>query len=533
MKKIPVTIWTGCYARQWSGALIPDAFKHPAKFSRSLVERILEYGIEKGYWAPGMRLGDPFGGVGTGAVAAADRGFEWIGQELEEQFVEIGNRNIDSHREKWARTGRPIPILVKGDSRKFAETVAGIVTSPPFQHTPGGARGIMVKGYNGRPDLPPDFLDKRHFKGEGGDREANNIEKLRPGSLDGAVTSPPYETISAGAGGLNTKPAKKEGQQSGRKGGGSQGVDQRYGSGAGQIAKLKKAPLDAALTSPPHGNTMRGQRDGIDWDKAKREKSGGGEHQKRGKSLRNDPANIGKLGGVLTSPPYGESNQDYVEGAKTIDWEKGKRKNDQLAKAAYGDSEANISKLGGVVTSPPYERNRAKGHIGADAWSDPKRAAEHMSAHGKGHSASSEARQRQFERDAGKSYGESEGQIGREAGETYWMAMKKVYTSTFECLKPGGYAAVVVKDYVRNWKRVPLCDDTLRLLVHVGFEPIERIHAMVVEETTHEDLFEGTVTTKKERKSFFRRLQEKRGSPAIDFEEVLIVRKPCKPETSR
>lgn len=439
MKKVPVTIWTGCYARQWSGALIPDAFKHPAKFSRSLVERILEYGIEKGYWAPGMRLGDPFGGVGTGAVAAADRGFEWIGQELEEQFVEIGNRNIDSHRKKWERTGRPIPILVKGDSRKFAETVAGIVTSPPFQHTPGGAKGIMIEGYNGRPDLPPDFLDKRHFKGEGGDRDDSNIEKLRPGSLDGAVTSPPYETISAG-------------------------------------------------------------------------------------------------GGVLTSPPYGESNQDYVEGAKTIDWEKGKRKgmkNDQLAKAAYGDNEANISKLGGVVTSPPYERNRAKGHIGADAWSDPKRAAEHMSAHGKGHSASPEARQRQFERDAGKSYGESEGQIGREAGETYWMAMKKVYSSTFECLKPGGYAAVVVKDYVRNWKRVPLCDDTLRLLVHVGFEPIERIHAMVVEETTHEDLFEGTVTTKKERKSFFRRLQEKRGSPAIDFEEVLIVRKPCKPETSR
>jgi hypothetical protein len=176
------------------------------------------------------------------------------------------------------------------------------------------------------------------------------------------------------------------------------------------------------------------------------------------------------------------------------------------------------------------ERNKATGHVGADKFKDPAKFAEGMSAAGKGHSASPEARQRQLERDKDKSYGESEGQIGREAGETYWQAMRKVYTSMFQCIRPGGYAAIVVKDYVRNWKRVPLCDDTMRLLEFIGFEPVERIHAMLVDQLPHHtDMFTGEAAdkTKKERKSFFRRLQEQRGAPSIDYEQVLFVRKPA------
>jgi hypothetical protein len=83
---------------------------------------------------------------------------------------------------------------------------------------------------------------------------------------------------------------------------------------------------------------------------------------------------------------------------------------------------------------------------------------------------------------------------------------------------------VVVKSYVKAGKRVPLPMQTLKLLIHLGFTPIERIKAMLVEETVTPGLF-GDVTKIKERKSFFRRLAEKKGSPRIDFEEVLIVRK--------
>ena len=37
--------------------------------------------------------------------------------------------------------------------------------------------------------------------------------------------------------------------------------------------------------------------------------------------------------------------------------------------------------------------------------------------------------------------------------------------------------------------------------------------------------FGQTITEKKERKSFFRRLAERKGSPAIDYEVVLCMRK--------
>lgn len=123
-------------------------------------------------------------------------------------------------------------------------------------------------------------------------------------------------------------------------------------------------------------------------------------------------------------------------------------------------------------------------------------------------------------------YGNTEGQIGQDSGETYWAAVAQVYASCFQAIKPGGIIALVVKDYVKKGKRVPLCDDTVTLLEHTGFVMVERIHAMLVKETKHADMFEGETTSKTERKSFFRRLAEKKGSPAIDFEEVLIAKRP-------
>jgi hypothetical protein len=307
---VPVLTWHGCYADSWKGWIVDGAFAHPAKFARGLIRRILEHGIEQGYWQEGSLVGDPFGGVACGGVVAASLGFRWIGVELEEKFVGLGQENIALHR-NWWEMGKHQPVLLQGDSRRFHEVVRecdGVMTSPPFTMTsPNGGGGINKNGYSGKHGTSLGT----HYQGGGGDRLDTNIEALPPGDIDGALSS-----------------------------------------------------------------------------------------------------------------------------------------------------------------------------------------------------------------------GDSDGQIGREAGETYWSAMAKVYASLFLALKPGGYAAIVVKDYVKDKARVPLCDDTLRLLCHVGFEPAERVHAMLVEHSAHDDLFSGTVTKKKERKSFFRRLAEKKGSPAIDYEEVLFVRKP-------
>ena len=40
------------------------------------------------------------------------------------------------------------------------------------------------------------------------------------------------------------------------------------------------------------------------------------------------------------------------------------------------------------------------------------------------------------------------------------------------------------------------------------------------------DIFGGATPRRTERKSFFRRLAEKKGSPRIDWEDVIIMRKP-------
>lgn len=79
--------WTGCYADSWKGVITDAAFAHPAKFSKALIERILDYMAEKGWIKKGDVIGDPFGGVGTGGIVAAYRGFRWIGNELEPKFV--------------------------------------------------------------------------------------------------------------------------------------------------------------------------------------------------------------------------------------------------------------------------------------------------------------------------------------------------------------------------------------------------------------------------------------------------------------
>jgi len=66
----------------------------------------------------------------------------------------------------------------------------------------------------------------------------------------------------------------------------------------------------------------------------------------------------------------------------------------------------------------------------------------------------------------------------------------KVYASVFTALHPGGVMALVVKDYVSKGKRVPLCDDTLKLLNRCGFVTIERVRADAGEDQRGERSFQ-------------------------------------------
>lgn len=235
---------------------------------------------------------------------------------------------------------------------------------------------------------------------------------------------------------------------------------------------------------------------------------------------RNFASIVGGLDTVVTSPPYAGTNP--AQSSESVDWEKQyetyrkqgggasfekfvatRQKHSQGYGAAKGQIGAlKEGKLDAVVTSPPYAEDTVHGR-----WSKAAKAALNGRTILKGTG----------------DYGSTPGQIGQR-GETYWEAVAQVYDQCRLALKPGGVLVVVVKDYVKNKQRVPLCDQTHELLLSLGFEPVERIRAMLVKESREPALFGGEHVEKKERKSFFRRLAEKKGSPRIDWEEVLVVR---------
>src|SRR5215467_4042086 len=120
---VTLTDWHGCYDESWKGILVPEAIRHPAKFSCALMVRLYDYGFSQGWWKSGDLIGDPFGGVACGSIAAAYRSLRWVGVELEEMFYKLAQQNIDKHRRTWEAMGDPVPQIIQGDSRQFAELI--------------------------------------------------------------------------------------------------------------------------------------------------------------------------------------------------------------------------------------------------------------------------------------------------------------------------------------------------------------------------------------------------------------------------
>jgi hypothetical protein len=123
-------------------------------------------------------------------------------------------------------------------------------------------------------------------------------------------------------------------------------------------------------------------------------------------------------------------------------------------------------------------------------------------------------------------YGTTPGQLGE--ADDFWHAARTIVQQCYLVLKPGAYTAWVLKGYIKNKQLVDFPSQWRQLCEACGFEFVQEVHASLVKEThIGNDLFSGEVVTKRtERKSFFRRLAEKNGSPPINWETVLFLRKP-------
>lgn len=240
---------------------------------------------------------------------------------------------------------------------------------------------------------------------------------------------------------------------------------------------------------------------------------------------------------IVTSPPYQDQTIRKRDAGEHEPNKQGSMKNGLHSCDSYGTTPGQIGalkagELDAVVTSPPYaesidSRNGPSGlNVKFRKDETPMgygRDQIAMNAEGYGHSAGQIGAL-----PSGRLDGQSPGQLGNSSGETYWQAVAQVYAQCAQAMKPGGIMAVVVKSYVKNKKLVDLPEQTWQLLIHLGFEPIERVRALLTTTNEHPSLFGGTERTIKKRASFFRRLAEKNGSPPIDWEEVLWVRVPVK-----
>jgi DNA modification methylase len=532
-QEIPIIDWYGAYDGQWRDWLHPLAFRHPAKFAPNLIQRIYAHGFERGWWRKGDTVADPFGGIAGGGIMAGYAGLNWFGVELESEksdppgspFVELGNKNIALHAPKWAALGLKVDVrLVQGDSRRFAEIcggAAGIVTSPPFIQSLADSPSASVRERYGK-------SMGRSVLGDGYGETAGQIGALPSGNVDSIVTSPPYaeslkpetdEQTRRKQARIAQSKTRYDGRKLEEPSGGKAGLGGGYGVSEGQIGSLKSGEVDGIITSPPWAESLSSGKISEEMKEEMRSRghkpSASGESADYGSS-RGQIGSLksGDVSAIVTSPPYAEcvkGNHEEKESAadsRAARRTPGGSLGQSCRNGGYGGADGQIGSLkdgpvDAVVTSPPFES--------VEPYQDKKFLLND------GRKAKPQGQE---------GYGKSNGQIGIDSGETYWQAMSQVYSQCLAALRPNGVLVCVVKDYVKDKKRVPLCDQTLRLLTHLGFEPVERIRAWLVTETRSQSLWGGEVVKRTERKSFFRRLAEKKGSPQIDWEEVIVVRKP-------
>ncbi len=243
---------------------------------------------------------------------------------------------------------------------------------------------------------------------------------------------------------------------------------------------------------------------------------------------------------IISSPPY-EEGLGHDTGHPRLDAKEDARRATEgcARRSGYGNSPGNIAALppgnvAMVLSSPPFmlsdNRDADKSIAAHKFHGDQRYSDEKASMGGIGGDRLSEeaktARRDNVETIANLGNIVSTGNNGQLINQdTFWSAAKQIVEQCHQILRPGGVAIWVVKSFVRKGKLVDFPGDWRRLCEAVGFETIHEHHASLVKEDVKDSLFGGTITKRKSKKSFFRRLCESKGSPEINWETVLCMRK--------
>lgn len=376
-----------------------------------------------------------------------------------------------------------------------------------------------------------------------------NLQAMKEGDFSLVVSSPPYHESLA-----SDDPEKRGGLFRDEKRKNDKSLTATYGESEGNLGNMKAGDLSMAISSPPYAGSDLGGSDGqrkmsgsYTPEENKATKGGKGLHGSYGKESE------GQLGAMkessegfslaVSSPPYSERR---VHGQNGIDWDKTKRRvpgrggehptPGRSITDGYGagtDGQLGAMRDKGFdlsVSSPPWEAG-AEGAVRGTKFKDSTAFAKGMAERSKngahGHPSTEPARITQLERDSQKVYGNREGQLGKDSGQDFWTAARQIVEETYKVLAPGAHAIWVIKGFVRKGKYVDFPDQWRQLCEAVGFETLHWHEASLVERSGVQRTFDGHEDEiKVERKSFFRRIAELKGSPEINAEIVLCMSKP-------
>jgi tRNA G10 N-methylase Trm11 len=535
--------WTGCYESSRGDIFTKESNRHPAKMAVGLCYRIFQHGEEMGYWKKGDVILDPMAGIGTTLVVGATLGYRTIGVELERHFVELCEQNIQFSENFWHTMG--FAVVIQGDARFLPECVLspeltnGLVTSPPYADM-GMASAICGKARklyrDGKVDEALAVLREQEEKeiAAGWTRSPRSEEFLLTqlkndaewaNGYSGAVSSPPYADSDLTVGGhFRSRREPEAAAVSSNDHAGYSGIDSEKEKKLSGVNAQHKIPqrYDGVVNSPPFlmpagggkGIAKTGHR--FDPGLANRQYVPE-QFSKNGAQIGNLKDPKGDIDAVLSSPPYQDQMSaarargrgptgDKLIAQKKIEHNKMGDGPDQIGNLHSKDGD-----LDAVLSSPPYATRMDGGGIAKKGQFKPYTNEPSDTWHTQRNPAN---------------IGNLMDEKHRDGRESYLSAMLKVYEQMYAVLKPAGVVALVTKNPVKDKQIRRLDLDTIALMEHAGFLLIEHKCAMLCDEVQHGHLFGGDEIKRRQRKSFFKRLYEKKFPElAVDFEDVTFYRK--------
>jgi len=284
--------------------------------------------------------------------------------------------------------------------------------------------------------------------------------------------------------------------------------------------------VDKIVSSPPWGGQVQHKTNYL----GKQKKESGFEYSEDPKNIGNLPH--GKVDKVITSPPYSETIRKGQEGSSVTaqskrfaklmeerdkllnrNWGKNRQTEGRLRAieamlSGYSRNPENIGNLkhgdvDKIITSPPFGQAQSGGGIAKKGYTGSKHSPTDLV--GK-RSYMPENTGEDKKNISNLPYADKDEKLDK---QTYLQAMFLVYQQCFKILKSEGLMILIIKDFIRKGKRIPLGEHTIKLCEMAGFEHVHTYHREI------------------KNPSFWRILQIQKYGEAyrIDCEDIIILKK--------